>query len=77
MLSTFYFSPLSGGVSRKYMKQEKGDAKAGIVHHCNKKDMKSPRGMIPGLLQIQEAEVPPHVYGLGIDLQKLEGELMG
>ena len=47
-LAPFYFSPLSGGFSRKSMKQVKGDAKDGIFRHRNKKYLNSMRGDDPG-----------------------------
>ena len=47
-LAPFYFSSLSGGVSHKLTKQVKGYSKAGIIHHGNNKDLKSPRGDNPG-----------------------------
>ena len=33
--------------------------------------------MIPGLSKFQEDEGPPHVYGLGVSLQNMEGVQIG
>ena len=40
--SPLSFSPLHGGVVCKLRKQAKYDAKAGIIHHNNKKDLGVP-----------------------------------
>ena len=58
LLAFFSLFPLNGVVSRKLTNQAKGDAKAGIVHPGNKKDMEYIREDNPGLFQVQEDEGP-------------------
>ena len=68
---------MSGEFTRKSTKQAKDNANSGIVPHENKKDLGYRGGIILEILQIKEAEGPPHIYGLGVRLQNMEGERMG
>ena len=48
LFAPYSFILLCDGVSRKLTKQAKGDAKAGIFCHGNRKDLKSMRGYNTG-----------------------------